>query len=79
MILERLKNLLKLVVGDDPRFDAATEQSDIFKDLGLSSVSLLYLVIAIEEEFGVSLSNTNISSFRTVGDICAYLSEHATK
>ena len=78
-MLDRLKQLMTRVLGPSEACDAATMESEIFRDLGLNSVRLLYLVLAIEEEFGVTLTNENISAFRTVGDICSYLQANAKK
>lgn len=78
-MLERLERTLAQVMGEDFDTKAVTESSTIMQELGLNSVSLLYLVLAIEEEFGVTFSNENISSFVTVGDICRFLEKNATK
>lgn len=78
-MLERLTVIFTQVMGEDFPVDRVTEESRITTDLGLNSVSLLYLVLAIEEEFGVSFTNESISTFSTVGDICRFLEENATK
>ncbi|MCQ2418722.1 MAG: phosphopantetheine-binding protein [Clostridia bacterium] len=78
-MLDRLSVIFTQVMGDDFPVDRVSCDSRITSDLGLNSVSLLYLVLAIEEEFGVSFSNESISSFETVGDICRYLEKNATK
>lgn len=78
-MLDRLTTIFTQVMGDDFPVDRVSEESRITTDLGLNSVSLLYLVLAIEEEFGVSFSNESISSFQTVGDICRYLEKNAAR
>lgn len=78
-MLDRLSVIFTQVMGEDFPVERVSYDSRITSDLGLNSVSLLYLVLAIEEEFGVSFSNESISSFETVGDICRYLEKNATK
>ena len=78
-MLDRLSIIFTQVMGEDFPVEQIGYDSRITSDLGLNSVSLLYLVLAIEEEFGVSFSNESISSFETVGDICRYLEKNATK
>lgn len=77
-MLDRLKDLICQVVEEDERFRNATREATIFEDLGLSSVSMLYLVLAMEQEFGVELANDTIMGFVTVGDLCDYLEANAT-
>ena len=50
-----------------------TEADDLRKDLGLNSVGLLYIVIAIEESFGVDLADADFSDFNTVKDVIDYI------
>ena len=42
-------------------------------DLGLSSVNMLYTVIAIEETFNIRFEDVTVSSFRTFGDVVSYV------
>ena len=42
-------------------------------DLGFSSVAMLYMVIAIEESFGVIFDNVSMGDFETLGDVLDYL------
>ena len=50
-----------------------TEESDLNTDLGLNSVGLLFIVIAIEEFFSIVFENINFSDFKTVGDVIDYI------
>ena len=55
-IIEKLREIL--LAADDRNRDkvaACTEDSRLVADLGFSSVSMLYMVIAIEEEFGIDI------------------------
>lgn len=78
-MFDQLKEVFLQVMGEEFPIENVSENSRIFDDLGLNSVSLLYLVLAIEQRFGVTFSNESISSFRIVGDICTFLEKNAGK
>ncbi|MBE6017533.1 MAG: acyl carrier protein [Lachnospiraceae bacterium] len=67
-IEEKLKSIIR-EFDEDIDVDSLSRESDLKEDLGLSSVSLLYLAVALEEEFGVDFANGNFSSIKTVGDL----------
>ena len=52
-----------------------TEQSNLHTDLGLNSVGLLYVIIAIEEFFSIVFDNINFNDFQTVGDVVDYIEQ----
>lgn len=73
-ITEKLKDILKMAMGDNAdAIDNCTEKSDLMIDLGLSSVGVLYVVIAIEEYFNIRFDNVGFGDFKTVGDVIDYI------
>lgn len=73
-IIEKLKEIL--LAADDRNRDkvaACTEESRLVADLGFSSVSMLYMVIAIEEEMNIRFDNVSASDFQTLGDVVSYI------
>jgi acyl carrier protein len=73
-IIEKLKEIL--LAADDRNRDkvlACTEDSRLVADLGFSSVSMLYMVIAIEEEMNIRFDNVGASDFETLGDVVTYI------
>ena len=42
-------------------------------DFGFSSVSMLYMVIAIEEVFNIRFEDVGVSDFDTLGDVITYI------
>lgn len=71
---EKLKDVIKLVnPGLAPVVDGATESSTLGGDIGLDSVGMLVIVIAVEEFFGVSFADANLCDFATVGDVIDYI------
>ena len=73
--LDRLKKLLSEVY--DGEIDAAgiTEESRVIEDIGMKSIAMLYMAMAIENEFGVNLTNDDLPKMRTVGDIIKMIDE----
>ena len=73
-IIGKLKEIL--LAADDRNRDkvlACTEDSRLVADLGFSSVSMLYMVIAIEEEMNIRFDNVGASDFKTLGDVVTYI------
>ena len=73
-IIEKLSEIL--LAADDRSRDkiaACTEESRLVADLGFSSVSMLYMVIAIEEEMGIRFDNVGASDFETLGDVVSFI------
>ena len=73
-IIEKLKEIL--LAADDRNRDkvlACTEDSRLVADLGFSSVSMLYMVIAIEEEMNIRFDTVGASDFETLGDVVSYI------
>ena len=73
-IIGKLKEIL--LAADDRNRDkvfACTEDSRLVADLGFSSVSMLYMVIAIEEEMGIRFDNVGASDFETLGDVVSFI------
>ena len=75
-ITEKLKEIL-LSAGDGSfeSIDSVNEQTRLQTDLGLTSVNMLYLIIATEEEFGIRFDDVGMNEFKTVGDVVSYIGE----
>lgn len=71
-IFDRLKELFMAVDGSDD-LKNVTEDSRLTDDLGFNSVNILYIVISVEEEFGVEFDDVGINSFVTIGDVIDYI------
>ena len=53
--------------------EKVTDTADISKDLGADSLDVVELLMAFEEEFGVSISDEDATKIKTVNDIVAYI------
>ncbi len=57
----------------DIKEDDITLDAQLVKDLGINSLELADLVLACEDNFGITVSDDDIHKFVTVGDIVAFL------
>lgn len=74
-ILAKLKDIFKLVVHNGVSVDNLDESANITLDLGVNSVALIYLVLAIEKTFKVEMRDVTYNSFKTVGEVVDYVYE----
>lgn len=58
------------------RADEMTLSSGLTADLGLSSLDVIEVVLAFEEEFDIEIPDDVIRELATVGDIVDYLEGH---
>ena len=72
-IFEKLKEIAELTVQDPSVLANMSEDSDLNTDLGLSSVGMLYIVIAIEEMFYIIMDDVSFGDFKTVRDVVDYI------
>ena len=73
-IFEKLNEVINMVM---PALDVAeteiNEDSNLVNDIGLSSVGILYVVIAIEEFFGIRFDDVGFADFETIKDVIDYI------
>lgn len=70
--MEKLKNIYTLVSGSDDVSNFA-EETDLRTGLGLNSIGMLYMIIAIEDAFSIRFENVSMSDFNTLGDVVAFI------
>ena len=77
MVIEKLREITKAIMADANNgidYNNINENSRLMEDVGLTSISMLMLVISIEEEFKIELPIKEASSCKTVGDIVEVIS-----
>lgn len=50
-----------------------TLESDVVKDLGADSLDIVEMMMALEDEYGVTLPENEMERVKTVGDIVSLL------
>ena len=73
---DRLKKIIaeQLSVGEDE----VVPEASFIEDLNADSLDLVELIMSLEEEFGVKISDEDAEKIRTVQDAMDYLQEHAS-
>ena len=74
-MLEKMKEIIADQLSVDA--DSITEASSFKEDLGADSLDLFELVMAFEEEYGVSIPSEKLENMATVGDVIRYIQEQA--
>ena len=73
-IIEKIKEIL---VYADPssadRYQNIDEDADLRTEYGMTSVNMLYIVIAIEETFGIQFENISMNDVATLRDVVNYI------
>lgn len=54
-----------------------TMETDLLNDLDLNSLDVMEAVIRFENEFQIEISDRQVWSFHTIGDIVSFISEIA--
>lgn len=71
-ILEKLKSILiDMNPNDASKTENIGEDDKLLTGLGIDSVSMLYMVIAVEETFGIEFDTDK--PFVTVGEVIDYI------
>ncbi|WP_373897261.1 acyl carrier protein [Haloimpatiens sp. FM7315] len=76
MTFEKIKNIIAEQLSLDEGEIALT--STFTDDLGVDSLEIFEIVMALEEEFDIEIPNEDIEDMKTVGDIVNYV-ESKTK
>ena len=69
--LERLTKVLNVVFEGSIDITGVTLESALREDMGINSIGLLYMAMAVEEEFGIKFNNEDFTSIHTVADVVA--------
>lgn len=73
-MIKRIQDVFSDVLyRDDLNFTKSTKLDEYFR---FTSLSFIYLVAALEEEFNVEFPNSSLNKFKTVGDIVKFLEKN---
>jgi acyl carrier protein len=76
---EEILEKVKAVVVDQLNVEEpeVTDEASFIDDLGADSLGIVELVMALEEEFGVSIPDEDAEGIKTVGDAVSYILANA--
>lgn len=70
-MLEEIKSIICDYIDIEP--DEITPDSELRKDIGMSSLDLINLAVEIEDRYDVTVSNADISAMATVKELITYI------
>ena len=73
-IEDRLKKIIADQLGVDE--SQVIPSASFEEDLNADSLDLVELIMSLEEEFGIEISEEDAEKIRTVGDAIEYIREH---
>jgi acyl carrier protein len=56
--------------------DEVTPEASFVEDLGADSLDIVEMVMALEEEYGIDISDEDAEKIRTVKDVLSYIEAH---
>ena len=67
--VEELKDLFETIFEQELNLDSISESSDLKKDIGMNSISFLYMAMVLEEKYGIKFNNDDFVKISTVKDV----------
>lgn len=72
-IFEKLKAIVVNQIGIDAGI--VKPESDIIKDLGCDSLDIVDMLMSVEDEFGVTIDDSDVSEMKTVLDVVNFIDQ----
>lgn len=70
-IFQRLIKVFQVTFDDAVDVSGVSPELSLREDLGINSIGLLYMAMAVEEEFEIKFKNEDFAAIRTVADVIA--------
>ena len=70
-MLEKIREIMTRYVEKEP--EEINEDSRLAEDLALTSFAVMSMMGDFEEEFGITVDESELTDIHTVGDIISYL------
>ena len=67
--IDRLIKVFNAVFEDSVDISTIKPEASLREDIGINSIGLLYMAMAVEEEFGIKFQNEDFANIQTVADV----------
>ncbi len=74
MVFDKVKSIIIEQLGLDDE-DKLTLEASLMKDLEADSLDAVEIIMAIEDEFDIEVSDEDAEAFENIGDIVKYIEE----
>jgi acyl carrier protein len=71
---EKVKSIIVEQLGVPP--EDVNEEASFIEDLGADSLDIVELIMALEEEYDIEISDEDAEKIQAVGDAVTYIVEH---
>lgn len=77
MTIDKVKEMLANQLNVD--VNKVKDDAKIIEDLGADSLDMIEMLMAFEEEFGLSIPDDKAENLKTVADVAKYIDENTKK
>ena len=67
--IDALKEMFVSIFGNQIDVSNFSESSDLKKDIGMNSISFLYMAMVLEEKYSIQFNNSDFENIVTVRDV----------
>ena len=72
-IFDKLVEIVSESLEDDTLKDRVNMDTNIFNDIGMTSIAMIYIAMAIEDTFSIKINNNDVKNNLTVRDWVNYI------
>lgn len=74
MVFDKVKEIISIELNIDP--SKVTPEAHLEKDLGADSLDAVEVIMALEDEFDISVDDDALQTIKTVQDLVEYIEAH---
>ena len=71
MVFEKIREALSVQFEVDP--DKITRETDVMNELGADSLDLVELIMTLEDEYSITVTDESVYEHKTVGEIADFI------